>query len=1081
VASTSSNAQERILALRGIVRLGGAGRPDKTAQATLLKTLKLVTGSTDQEMIGDDAAAIAGRPRTGHLQRALKISSRKNQHGLGRKGETRNDSGFSKEVMPGKVDSIMFNFKLARLFVLAVILARYVPAQAALPLHREELSLDGTWEIAFDHANEGREESWHVDTVFSRLEQRKAIEVPSAWELIEKDYEGVAFYRREFEVPENWSNRIVRLQFGAVNYLSEIWLNGEAVGFHEGGFTPFEFRVDRILKPGETNVLLLRVVGPIILSDKTVDGVGPLETPQWRGGITGGIWQSVRLVASGDIYVKDVFLEPSLADSVATFHVELDHTAVRGTSAEVAIDIVEAKAPSTPVARLRKHLDLRPGVNRRSWTLSIPDAKAWSPDNPFLYLAKLRVLTNETESDRWSYRFGLREFTIRNKAFQLNGEPIYIKAAFFEGLYPNGIAHPDSVEMARREIRLAKEAGFNMIRPWRRPPVPMWLDLADEMGVLVVGSPALECMRLPLSTPYLPERVQREISEAVRRDRNRTCVVQWELFNELHRPILKQMMRPMAMLTRELDPTRLILDESGGWAFGANIYLPEQYEPTKFNDIHNYPGPFINQGLYDGYLTIGMNREQKRAFGFKGTTPGRNVVPGLMSFVSELGYGSLPNLPETNRRFERDGMPLAPAYRYHHRLAVGQMQALKESGFDRLYPDLEQFCLDQQSIHGAANKRMIEAVRSNPEVDGYCIHALTAGDWILGAGLLDIWRNPKSYAYEATRAANQPRILSIRMFPRNVYAEKGATLSITGINERQSIDVVLTVQIRSESGETVLRKKFEAEWDSGISNLLKEELETSRLKGSYSVQARVSSKDGALITGNTYDFDVFPSQELAPPLVKVAVLDLSNSLRPFLKKSRIDFSEFNSATPTSVPVFVTSVKPKNASEENRFANLFDFINGGGTAVYLDGVDRQFNRQGSNQIRSKAVPVSGEVEHAMGLWTCIPHLVSKHPIFDGLPAEGMMRDIYENVWPKQTLRNLGGETIVASIGFEWFSHDHKFHYSGPGQSWWGADMAIVPYGQGRCLISQLRLVRNLGQDPVADKLLFNIIRFVARYR
>ena len=70
-------------------------------------------------------------------------------------------------------------------------------------------------------------------------------------------------------------------------------------------------------------------------------------------------------------------------------------------------------------------------------------------------------------------------------------------------------------EFGRKEIRLAQEAGFNMIRPWRRPPAPMWLDLADEMGVLVVGSPALECMALPLSTPYLPVRVENEIRELV--------------------------------------------------------------------------------------------------------------------------------------------------------------------------------------------------------------------------------------------------------------------------------------------------------------------------------------------------------------------------------------------------------------------------------------------------------------------------------------------------------------------------------------------------------------------------------------
>ena len=101
------------------------------------------------------------------------------------------------------------------------------------------------------------------------------------------------------------------------------------------------------------------------------------------------------------------------------------------------------------------------------------------------------------------------------------------------------------------------------------------------MGVLVVGSPALECMQLPFSTPYLPMRVENEPRQAILRDRNRTCVVQWELFNELHRPVLKQMMRPMAMLARDLDPTRLILDESGGWAYGANMYLPSEALATE--------------------------------------------------------------------------------------------------------------------------------------------------------------------------------------------------------------------------------------------------------------------------------------------------------------------------------------------------------------------------------------------------------------------------------------------------------------------------------------------------------------------
>ena len=82
--------------------------------------------------------------------------------------------------------------------------------------------------------------------------------------------------------------------------------------------------------------------------------------------------------------------------------------------------------------------------------------------------------------------------------------------------------------------------------------------------------------------------------------------------------------------------------------------------------------------------------------------------------------------------------------------------------------------------------------------------------------------------------------------------------------------------------------------------------------------------------------------------------------------------------------------------------------------------------------------------------------------------------------KNSSRSLGRVSsqrpIVASIGFEWFSHDHELQYSGPGESWWGADLAVVPHGKGRAVVSQLRIVENLGKDPVADKLLFNMIDF-----
>jgi hypothetical protein len=943
----------------------------------------------------------------------------------------------------------------------------------------EILSLDGTWQIVFDSKNEGKQNNWFSLKGLPR-ERVKKIRVPSCWELLEKDYEGVAFYRREFKVPSGWKDRIVRLQFDAVNFRSEVWLNGQAVGCHDGGFTPFEFRVDKMIKAGEENSLTVRVLGPIIMENKRIDGIGKMETPSWRGAITGGIWQPVRMVSTGYVYVDDVFIEPNISDNTAIFHLKLMHTGQKGRQAEVELAVSPDKTPGKVVAKISKELDLRPGENQQTWTVKIPDAKYWSPDNPHLYRSAVRVKCKDAVSDRWTARFGMREFTIRDKKFFLNGKPLFLKATFFEGLYPVKLAYPDSREMAVREIRLAKEAGFNMIRPWRKPPPPMWLDLAEEMGVLTVGSLAIECMDFPVESARLPRWVENEVRESILRDRNRACIVQWELFNELKRPVLMQLLHPMALLARKLDPTRLILDESGGWAQGANMYLPYRAEPTKFNDIHDYPGPHVNEEVYTKLVLAAVkSHKEMTQMGLRGRLPGRNVVLGMMTYFSELGYGSLPNLVDNNRRFEKSGNPIAPPTIYHRRLAEQFSKALKDSGFDGIYPDLEKFCLDQQEIHGTANKRMMEAVRCNPRVAGYCIHALTAGDWIVGAGLLDLWRNPKTPVYEGTRAGNRPRIVSIRVRPRNVYAERGTRIEITGVNELDTVEGNLEVHVVSEQGKSIFSKKAPANMASGITKLFEEQIDTGKLKGTYTVKAGIKAKDGSKITSNEYRFDVFTAEQLEAPKTRIAAYDPVNRLKPFLKKTGIEFVEFDANTDKALPVFVSRTDAKKPDDRRQFQDLKAFMNNGGTVIYLDGAGRGVRGWWKNlKLARQFVPGEFGAKRAIGHWDGIPHIVKKHPIFEGLPVNRMMDGVYENVWAQNTLTDLGGETIVASFGMDWFPDMdlHKRHYPGPGDAWWGSDLSIVAHGKGRLIVSQLELIRNLGRDPVADLILYNMIRF-----
>lgn len=167
-------------------------------------------------------------------------------------------------------------------------LALALQLSAAAAPARQVLSLDGAWQIVFDRTNEGRAKDWGQPPRFESQPQRE-MAVPSCWEETEQDYEGVAWYMRRINIPAEWKGRCIRLQFDAVNYFTEVWLNGMVVGDHEGGYTPFEFEVSDLVNYGAENKLVVRVVGPAVRSER-VDFLARDEAPHWRGGYMGGRW-----------------------------------------------------------------------------------------------------------------------------------------------------------------------------------------------------------------------------------------------------------------------------------------------------------------------------------------------------------------------------------------------------------------------------------------------------------------------------------------------------------------------------------------------------------------------------------------------------------------------------------------------------------------------------------------------------------------------------------------------------------------------------------------------------------------------
>ncbi len=949
-----------------------------------------------------------------------------------------------------------------------------------------QLSLNGTWDIIYDDKNEGIENDWYLDEIFEN-QQFKQITVPSCWEEFEKNYEGAGIYRTKFTIPENWNDKIIELNFEAVNYKSEIWINDHVVGFHEGGYTSFSFRVDKLIKAGEENTLVVRVISPIILTDKYIDGLGRQEVPMWRGAITGGIWQDVSIKAKGTLGLKDVFIEPKIDTNTAVFNVEIENTEANIENAEVRIKILSKEGKE--IVSKTEIVESFPGENTIQWSLPIKNAEYWSTKNPYLYTAEVTILKDGEISDSWTHRFGMREFTVVNDEFYLNGESIYLKAAFFEGLYPVGLAYPDSREMAIKEIKLAKEAGFNMIRPWRKPAPQMWLDLCDEMGVLTVGSLAVECMHRPISTPRLPFVVENELRQTILSNRNRTCIVQWELFNEINRPILSQLLNSMSFLARELDPTRMILDESGGWGEGANIYLPFERTPKKFNDIHHYSGSQIDETEFNGYLAAAKSKSEKEKLALKGAKSyGRNVVPGMMTYISELGYGSTPDLTSNNKDFASKGNPIVAPTVYHKELDEGYKAALQKIGFNNIYPDVTDFYLEQQKMHGIANKRMLEATRLNSTVKGYCIHALVGGDWVIGAGLLDLWRNPKTLVYDMTKEANQEQITPIRILPRNVYAEKGAELEVHGVSELASENVNVSVKIISKKGKEVFAKSFDKEFTNGISNLFLAKLNTENFKGNYTVNVEVKNNAGKVIASNYQDFDVFSSKQLETPSAKIAVVDFDNSLSNFLKSKNIEFIPFRVGLDKNIPVLVGKTTKKDKKYQETVDVLREHSNSGGYVVFFEVLGKKPSGPEEvvvlKEIATDVLPFGAQMFgkwQTRGGWAAKTHVVSKHPVFKDLPTEMIMHGVYENVHPDVAMAKQEGEIIAGIIGYDHFPNKDRMrrHYIGPGEVWYGADVLETKFGEGKMLLSTLRIVEFLDKDPVAEKLLYNIIDYVSK--
>src|SRR3569832_163510 len=345
------------------------------------------------------------------------------------------------------------------------------------------LDLDDGWQFAEDPS--GRLRYADLEKIKTWRNARAGLSWNVQFEDL-RDYMGAAWYRTTIDVPSFKNSRHALLKFGAVDYFCELYVNGVLLGSHEGGYTPFSFDITAALHPGE-NEIALRVVDPPMNEAENRELFPDMmynEIPHGKQSWyvqNSGIWQGVRVEFCPAIFVDRVDITPKFSGEFRAA-IRLAGAGFTDESITTATQMTITVSETTGRSVYQRTEAL---TNKNGYEIegNIPHRKAWSPDSPHLYVAEV-ALTGAVNYRR-RVRFGFREFEARDGKLYLNEQPFYMISTLDQDFYPETIHSPASEEIVRDMMLKAKRLGVNMLRCHLKVAYFVYLDMADEIGMLV--------------------------------------------------------------------------------------------------------------------------------------------------------------------------------------------------------------------------------------------------------------------------------------------------------------------------------------------------------------------------------------------------------------------------------------------------------------------------------------------------------------------------------------------------------------------------------------------------------------------
>ncbi len=509
---------------------------------------------------------------------------------------------------------------------------------------RKTIDLSGMWRFQPDPWDDGERRGFMQPATDHR--RWPQVLVPGSFDSQNENmmfYEGKAWYRTTFPTRACWRGQRVVLTFHGANYRTKVWLNGTLLGENHDPFLPFSFPIDQHLAAKGANVLAVRVDNWSYPEDLPGKYVG------WR--IFGGILREVTITATSRSYVESahVTAEPDGHFKLAYALCNEGRDRISGALV-VTLSDAGSRKPGHEIGG--REISMEAGARAEGVVeATVPGVKAWTPETPKLYVARVEWRTRSTVLDSVDIRSGFRKIETRGADLLLNGKKIFLMGFNRHEDSPRTDAAFDA-DIMRRDLEMMKDAGCNFIRLCHYPHHEAEMDLCDELGLLA------KC-EIPMWGDYWGDEVfrknhaarseaaERQLRKMIARDRNHPSVIIWSVSNETceQEPAVTETNRRLVRLAKELDPSRLATHVSNRWQGPDSRWFEE--------DIiccNGYPavwGPAAQNHPFEEKLKISAKAWREEWLPYI-----HNAHPDRPILVTEFGYAAFAETHD-NRYSER--------------------------------------------------------------------------------------------------------------------------------------------------------------------------------------------------------------------------------------------------------------------------------------------------------------------------------------------------------------------------------------------------------------------------------------------